>query len=51
VTIRKAIYDASNWEDLHFPVKLGNGRETGYEQIGLLALVAPRLIVRGLGGE
>jgi hypothetical protein len=69
--IRKAIYDASNWEDLHFPVKPGMAVKPGMSRqrvrefwwkdcarpdgasgairvvIGLLALVAPRPIVRG----
>ena len=58
-TIRKTIYDASNWEDLHFLVKPGKWPGTGDEQttslrarmvIGLLTIVAPWLIVRRFGG-
>jgi hypothetical protein len=72
--IRKAIYDASNWEDLHFLVKARKWPRNRDEQtagrgvlvqvlfkerwargairmvIGLLALVAPWLIVRRFGG-
>ena len=48
--IRKAICEASNWEDLHFLVKPGMAEKPGMV-IGQLGLVAPRPIVRGWGGE